>query len=363
MKAGCLVLETGEIFSGFFVGEHSQAGEVVFNTSHSGYEEISTDPSYYSQILVMTAPLQGNYGVSNSFWESQQIWIKGFICLEIQHSDRDMEWLKRLRSYKIPILHDVDTRSLVLKLRDEGVVWGALVPHSKDSKKEALNLIKFTKKTQHKDWTLAVSVNEVQNFKGKKKTGPKIALVDFGYKKNILHELLLRSSEVAVFPSRLNSLKEIKKWKPDGILLSNGPGNPEDVKEGTELVKHLLGWKFIFGICMGHQVLAQALGATNYKMKFGHRGSNHPIHDLLTDKIFMSSQNHGYAVKKDSLPDEVEMSHINLNDQTVAGLFSAKHKCLSVQFHPENHPGPRDSTSMFDFFIKQIKHKKKTKGQ
>ena len=324
MKTGCLVLETGDIFPGYFVGDHPQAGEVVFNTSHSGYEEIATDPSYYSQILVMTAPLQGNYGVSDEFWESEKVWIKGFICLEIQNSKRDQSWLKKLSQNQVPVLHNVDTRSLVLKLRDQGVAWGALVPHSKNSKREALDLIKSTKESEDPNWTRAVSVSEAQTFKGKKKSGLKIALVDFGYKKNILRELLKRSSEVCIFPSELKSLAKIKKYKPDGILLSNGPGDPKDVVEGTELVKNLLGWRFIFGICMGHQVLAQALGAENYKMKFGHRGSNHPIHDVLNDKIFMSAQNHGYATRMESLPPWAQVSHINLNDHTVAGLFSEK---------------------------------------
>lgn len=359
MKAGCLVLETGNIFSGYVLGKHSQAGEVVFNTSHSGYEEIATDPSYYSQILVSTAPMQGTYGTSDEAWESSQIWIRGFICVEMQNSKRDRSWRDKLTKHNVPILHQVDTRSLVLALREQGALWGAIVPYSDNSKKEALELIRFTKQSQAKDWTQEVCVQEMQTHKGKKKRGLKIALIDFGYKKNILRELLLRSSEVSIFPAHSSSLKEIKKYKPDGILLSNGPGNPSDVLEGTELVKSLLGWRFMFGICMGHQILAQALGAENYKLKFGHRGSNHPIHDLLSDQIFMSAQNHGYATQQNTLPADVKVSHINLNDNTVAGLFSKKYKFLGVQFHPENHPGPQEGSSLFDFFIKQIKQTQK----
>ena len=356
MKPSCLVLETGEIFPGYSFKGKPQAGEVVFNTSHTGYEEIATDPSYYSQILVMTAPLQGNYGVSDRFWESHKIWIKGFVCLEMQNTSRQHGWLERLKSYDVPTLSHVDTRQLVLRLRDKGVVWGAIVPLSKKSKKEALNLIKITKKSQIKDWTQLVSTQKIQNYKGKKRNGLKVAFVDFGSKQNILREVLKRTSEVSIFPSRLSSLKEIKKWKPDGLLLSNGPGDPRDVKEGTELVKGLLNWRFIFGICMGHQILAQALGSKTYKLKFGHRGSNHPIRDSLLDKVYMSAQNHGYVIQPGTLPEDVEVSHVNLNDNTIAGIFSKKHKCLGVQFHPENHPGPRDSLALFDFFIKQSKN-------
>ena len=355
MKPSCLVLETGEIFQGYSFGGKPQAGEVVFNTSHTGYEEIATDPSYFSQILVTTFPLQGNYGVSDKYWESNKIWIKGFVCVEMQDTTRDRGWLERLKNFEVPILSHVDTRQLVLRLRSKGVVWGAIVPLSKKSKKEALDLIKITKKSQIKDWTQLVSTQEVQNFKGKKRNGVKIAIVDFGFKKNILREILQRTSEVSIFPSRLSSLSKIKKWKPDGILLPNGPGDPKDVVEGTQLVKDLLNWRFIFGICMGHQVLAQALGAKTYKLKFGHRGSNHPIKDSLLDRIYMSAQNHGYAIQPGTLPADVEVSHVNLNDHTISGIFSKKYKCLGVQFHPENHPGPRESSALFDFFIKQVK--------
>jgi len=355
VKASCLVLETGEIFPGYSFEGESQAGEVVFNTSHCGYEEIATDPSYFSQILVMTAPLQGNYGASDTAWESDQIWIKGFVCLEMQNTKRENRWQQTLKKHKIPILHSVDTRQLVLRLRDRGVVWGAIVPWSKQSKREALKLIKITKKSQIKDWTQQVSTQEVQHFKGQRKNKLKVALIDFGSKKNILRETLKRVSEVSVFPSRLSSLNTIKKWKPDGLILSNGPGDPKDVIEGTKLIKELLGWRFMFGICMGHQVLAQALGAQTYKLKFGHRGSNHPIKDLLLDKIYMSSQNHGYVVQKGTLSEDIEVSHLNLNDNTIAGIFSKKHKCLGVQFHPENHPGPKESARLFDLFIQKVK--------
>ena len=357
-KLGCLVLETGEIFQGYFIGDETkpQAGEVVFNTSHSGYEEIATDPSYFSQIITMTAPMQGNYGASLNFWESKKLWIKGLIVLEMQSTDRDKKWLETLKTNEVPFLTDVDTRRLVLRLREKGVMWGALLPFSKEAKSKALKLIKESKK-QGKDWTQFVSTKSVQKFEGKKSQGPRVALIDFGYKQNILRELQKRCSKVAVFPASIKFFNDIKKFKPDGLLLSNGPGDPQDVEEGTLLVKKLLGWKFIFGICMGNQILGRSVGAKNYKLKFGHRGGNHPIKDYLLDKIYIVSQNHGYAIDKKTLPKEVKVSHVNLNDQTVAGLYSDKHKFLGVQFHPENHPGPRESDLLFDLFIKNLKSK------
>ena len=355
-KPGALVLETGEIFPGFLLCGLPCAGEVVFNTSHSGYEEMATDPSYFSQILVMTAPMQGNYGADDTVWESEKIWIKGFVTLEIQSSSREQSWLNKLSACHVPILTGPDTRKLVLRLRDKGSTWGALVELSKNSLSFAKQLIREAKK-QPKDWTYIVSEKSSKVFKGKKKKGPKIALIDFGCKKNILRELLKKASAVKVFPCR-SSAKEIKDWQPDGIVLSNGPGDPADVKEGTELVRQLLGWRFLLGICMGHQILGQAAGGKNYKLKFGHRGGNHPIKDDLAKSIYMVAQNHGYALKEDSLPKSIQVSHRNLNDQSVAGIYSETKNFLSVQFHPESHPGPHESSELFDMFFKKIAGKK-----
>ncbi|MCY4321811.1 MAG: glutamine-hydrolyzing carbamoyl-phosphate synthase small subunit [Bdellovibrionaceae bacterium] len=355
MTPGALILETGEIFKGLLSSDIIQAGEVVFNTSHLGYEEIATDPSYYNQILVMTAPLQGNYGSDLKYWQSEKIWIKAFVCLEMQNSLRDEQWLKTLTAHKIPILSSVDTRNLVLRLRRKGVIWGLVAPLSK--KISVKQLIK-QEQGKAKDWTKMVSVQKPKEFKGKKRTGLKIALIDFGYKKNILEELLQRSSMVCVFPSN-SSPSTIKNWKPSALVLSNGPGDPKDVVEGTQLVKKLLGFKPIFGICMGHQVLSQALGGRTYKLKFGHRGSNHPIQDKLLNRVYISAQNHGYVVNPKTLPKEVSISHINLNDHTTAGIFSKKYKCLSVQFHPEHSPGPKEGTALFDYFIKNLLKKGK----
>lgn len=351
-KPGCLVLETGEIFPGYLLCGAPQAGEVVFNTSHSGYEEMATDPSYFSQILVMTAPMQGNYEADDKVWESEKIWIKGFVCLEMQSSERERSWREKLKAYHVPLLTHLDTRKLVLHIREKGVTWGALVELSENSLSLGRKLIKETKK-QPKDWTYIVSSKTPKVFKGEKKRGPKTALIDFGFKKNILRELLQKSSFVKVFPCH-SSVKEVKDWDPEGIVLSNGPGDPEDVKKGTELVKALIGWRFLFGICMGHQILGQAAGGKNYKLKFGHRGSNHPIKDLRGNSVYMVAQNHGYALEESSLPSDVQVSHKNLNDQSVAGIYSESKKFLGVQFHPESHPGPHESSDLFDMFFKKI---------
>ncbi|MCB0390372.1 MAG: glutamine-hydrolyzing carbamoyl-phosphate synthase small subunit [Bdellovibrionales bacterium] len=351
---GYLVLETGEVYKGIFRGGQNRAGEVVFNTSHSGYEEMATDPSYYNQILLTTAPMQGNYGESNNVWESKNIWIQGFICLEMQNSPRDNSWLQKLTSHNVPILTDLDTRSIVLRLREAGTVWGAIVSATDERQaKEIANLLINEKKTEDKDWAFKVSSQEAYELDGPISNGVKVAVLDFGSKKNILHELQLRCEKVKVFPLRSNA-EEIKSWQPHGIMLSNGPGDPKDVAQAPDTIKALLGWKPIFGICMGHQILSLVLGADTYRLKFGHRGSNHPIKDKILNKIYMTSQNHSYAVDPKTIPDDVEVTHINLNDGTIAGIRNKNLKCMSVQFHPESHPGPHDAVGLFDEFLRQL---------
>jgi carbamoyl-phosphate synthase small subunit len=351
MNKGFLVLESGEAYEGVWHGGTPRAGEVVFNTSHSGYEEIATDPSYFSQIMVMTAPMQGNYGVSRTFWESRQMWIEGFVSLEIQKSSRDSGWRDQLIGQGIPILTDLDTRRIVLRLRDLGTPWGALVPAETPAQAKSLaaDLIRM-KKDMDPDWVQLVTRTEPEFRKGLKASGPRVAVMDYGCKENTLRELQASCSELAVFPSRTPE-RVIRDWAPSGIMLSNGPGDPAAVREATETVKALLGWKPIFGICMGNQILAQALGAKTFKLKFGHRGGNHPVRDMLIEEIYMTSQNHGYAVDGDSLPSDVRISHVNLNDNTVEGIECKAKKCYSVQYHPESHPGPRDARKLFDYFL------------
>jgi carbamoyl-phosphate synthase small subunit len=353
-QKGYLIIENGPSFEGRWRGGEAQAGEVVFNTSHSGYEEMATDPSYFSQILVTTAPQQGNYSVDRKVWESENIWIRGFVCLEMQSSERDSGWLRRLSDSRVPVLTDIDTRSLVIYLRSQGTKWGAVVAAETEpeARKMALSLIERSRGISP-DWTRHVCRRVAEDIVGQNARGPRVAVIDFGAKENILRELKMRVREMRVFPSNTTA-EEIKAYKPDGIMLTNGPGDPAEVKEGLKAVKALLGYRFIFGICMGHQVLSLALGAKTYKLRFGHRGSNHPIRDQLLQRVYMTSQNHGYNVDRESLPEGVEVTHINLNDNTVAGIAHSGLKCMSVQFHPESHPGPHDSTGLFDYFIKQM---------
>ena len=357
-----LVLQDGDVFGGEPLAAQTEfpekAGEVVFNTTHSGYEEIATDPSYMNQIIVMTAPMQGNYGVDDQVWESKKIWIHGFICLQMQYSKNNSSWADRLIENKIPIMTEVDTRTLVLKLRDQGTPWGALVQAENEAqaREKGLALIDKNKKLEA-DWVWTASRKESQEVVGDSPTGPRVAVLDFGAKENILRELKLRCSHLKIFPSRAD-IKTIEAFRPDGVMLTNGPGDPAEVQEAPATIKHFLGKVPVFGICMGHQVLSIALGAKTYKLKFGHRGANHPIQDHILDSIYMSSQNHGYAVDSATLPSHVLVTHKNLNDQTVAGFFSEKFNCLGIQYHPESHPGPHDAVKLFDFFIYKMIQKK-----
>lgn len=351
---GYLVLESGEIYTGEWQGGTDRAGEVVFNTSHSGYEEIATDPSYFSQIVVMTAPMQGNYGIEDDVWESRQLWIDGFICLEIQDSERDQAWKKRLTENGIPLLTEIDTRMLALRLRQGGTPWGALVQAQDQASAlaKAQTLI-AQKKTLDKDWVYIASRKEPEVRRGDNMVGPRVAVLDFGSKENILRELQHRCSEIRIFNSR-TSVQDILAYNPDGIMLTNGPGDPADVKVAIGTVRELLGVKPIFGICMGHQILGLALGAKTYKLKFGHRGSNHPIRDTVLNQIYVTSQNHGYAVEESTLPSDVKVTHVNLNDGTVAGFYSEKRKCLGIQYHPESCPGPHEASGLFSYFVERM---------
>lgn len=364
MKNYYLILENNEVFKGVAVDQQQahfpdQAGEIVFNTSHSGYEEIATDPSYHNQIVVMTAPMQGNYGAHNHMWESQKIWIKGFVCLQMQSSSSNSTWKTQLVQNNVPILTEVDTRTLVIQLRELGTPWGALVSayNEAEALEKAHTLIKKLK-SEDQDWVWQASRKEIQEVMGENPNGPKVAVLDFGSKENILRELKKRCSHIKIFPSRTD-VQYIEIYKPDAMMLTNGPGDPSQVKIAVQTIQAFMGRIPIFGICMGHQVLSLALGAKTFKLKFGHRGANHPIKDNILQKIYMSSQNHGYAVQADTLPAHVMVTHINLNDNSVAGFFSEKFNCLGIQYHPESHPGPHDAVELFDFFINKMLNKGK----
>lgn len=353
---GYIGLEDGTLFEGNWQGSvDSSAGEVVFNTSMVGYQEIVTDPSYHRQIIVMTAPEQGNYGVIGSERESEQVWVKGFVCVNLNESfseGRD-QFSGELANFSTPALSGVDTRSLTLHLRDQGTPWGAMV--KADNPEEAKKLIQAKiqegKKAAGDDWVYEVTTKNRIDLKGRKRKG-RVAIIDYGVKKNIVSELQQRFKDVAIFGSR-TPVSEILEWDPDGIMLTNGPGDPSQVKGSVECVQALLGQKPIFGICMGNQILALALGGKTYKLKFGHRGGNHPVQDFATNEIYMTSQNHGYAVSED-LPSGVKVSQINLYDKTVEGIEAPGKKAWSVQYHPESNPGPNDASKLFDYFASEV---------
>jgi carbamoyl-phosphate synthase small subunit len=355
VKKGFLVLETGHTFEGRLLNDNrAKAGEVVFNTSHSGYEQISSDPSYFQQIMVMTAPMQGNYGVTETNWESKKYWINGFVCLQMQDTAGNRAFLADLAKQEIPVLDQVYTRELVLLLRRQGTVRGAIVPaETRDQALAAWEQLK-SQVPDGSDWPFLVSRKNRESIQGRNPNGPRVAVMDFGCKENILRCVQKRASQVEIFNSRATA-QEILDWKPDGVLLSNGPGDPESVEKSVETIATLLGKKPMFGICMGHQLLARAFGAKTYKLRFGHRGANHPVQDKILNQIYVTSQNHGYAVDDKTLPDFVEVTHLNLNDHTVEGIRSQQHQCMSVQFHPESHPGPNDAEILFDEFTRMMR--------
>lgn len=361
---GYLVLESNEVFQGelSFPEEKSEkefysferAGEVVFNTSHFGYEEIATDPSYFSQIVVLTAPQQGNYGISKEVWESRRIWIEGFVALDVQDSVRDHSWRKQLQEHHVPVLSGLDTRFITLRLREKGTPWGAIVvANSKEQALKKAHVLISQKKMNPKDWVFEVSRKETELRRGEIPFGPKLAVLDFGVKENIIKLLCRYSKEVAIFNSR-TSYENLQAYMPDALMLTNGPGDPAEVQIVVDVVKRFLGRIPVFGICMGHQILALAIGARTYKLKFGHRGSNHPIDDKLLNQIYVSSQNHGYAVDKESLPKNVQVTQINLNDNTVAGFYSQDRNFLGIQYHPEACPGPHEAMNLFKFFFEKM---------
>ncbi len=348
---GYLVLENGEIFEGERIGYTvDTACEVVFNTGMAGYIETFTDPSYAGQGIVMTYPLIGNYGVIPEDYESDRIWAKAVFIHEIAEFESNFRTKfnldKLLRDFKIPGLSNVNTRKLTKTLRDAGTMKGYITSNinnmdeimNKIEKYEILNIVD------------KVTSKEIRTYgKGKEK---KVALMDYGFKHNIVNSLLKRGAEVTVFPADTPAEKVIE-MKPDGIMLSNGPGNPEDCEFQIKNVKKLYNTDIpILGICLGHQLMGIANGAKTAKLKYGHRGPNHPVKDLKENRVYITSQNHGYYILEDSIDKKTaEVSHINLNDNTVEGLRYKNKKIFTVQFHPEACPGPQDTAYIFDEFF------------
>ena len=341
-----LILENGMVFEGNAFGYLSDSvGEVVFTTGMTGYQEVLTDPSYYGQIVTMTYPLIGNYGVNLEDVESNSPKVRGFIvrekCSFPSNFRCEMNLDDYLKQNKIVGLEGIDTRALTKVLRNNGTMKGIIVVNEIGEQDINDRIEAYSNKEAVKN----VTTDKVYTIEGK---GKHVAVMDFGIKTNILRCFKKRGCKLTVFPANAKA-EDILAINPDLVFLSNGPGDPQDVPESIENIKKLIGKKPIVGICLGHQLLTLALGGTTTKLKFGHRGCNHPVKDLETNKVTITSQNHGYVVE--TLPEEVVATHININDGTIEGM---KHKTLpifSVQFHPEASAGPHDSEYIFDKFM------------
>ena len=350
-----LLLDDGKKFDGRPFGFNGETiGEVCFNTGMTGYQEIITDPSYCKQIVTMTSPHIGNYGVNEEDVESDNIQVSGFIIKEetlIPSNWRSVTSIgDYLRKNKVVGIQHLDTRELTRHIRDNGAMNGII--SSTDSNVDSLRE-KLNKAPSMNGLDLAKVVSTKKIYEWSSDGKYKIAAIDYGIKHNILNLLTENNCRVTVFPAK-TSAEEILKFNPDGVFLSNGPGDPAAVTYGIEMVKELLGKKPIFGICLGHQILSLALGASTFKLKFGHRGINHPVKNMVSNNVEITSQNHGFAVDINSLPENVISTHINLNDNTSEGIQCEDLKAFSVQYHPESSPGPHDSRYLFNKFIDLI---------
>ena len=360
-KKAILLLEDGTIFHGKVVGDKdgTSFGEVCFNTGMTGYQEIFTDPSYYGQLMITTNAHIGNYGTFSEEVESEDIKIAGLICKNFSYNysreRSDLSLEEFLTNNNLLAISDVDTRALVSYIRKHGAMNAVISTRvdEVDALKKELAAIPSMKGLE-----LASKVSTKQPyFVGEEDAEFKVAALDIGIKKNILRNLAKKGCYIKVFPYD-TSFEEMESWNPDGYFLSNGPGDPEPLTNAIDVAKKIMEKdKPLFGICLGHQIIALANGIDTFKMHHGHRGINHPIKNLLTGKGEITSQNHGFAVSKESLEanPEVEITHIHLNDQTVAGLQMKNKNCFSVQYHPEAGPGPNDALYLFDQFIENMK--------
>ncbi len=357
MKA-VLVLEDGTVFEGEGFGCQGEAfGEVVFNTSITGYQEIITDPSYKGQIVMMTYPLIGNYGVNEEDGESRKPWLEGFVVKELSAIRSNwrstMSLDEYLKKHNIIGIQGIDTRALTRLLRINGAQQGVI--SSRDFDKDSLmKKLTASPRLAGVDLVKEVTCKEAYDWTADKKRF-KVIVLDCGVKFNILRNLVSAGCKVKVVPAQ-TSAEQMLKLKPDGLLLSNGPGDPEAVTYVIETARKLIGKLPMFGICLGHQMLGLALGGKTYKLKFGHHGGNHPVKDLKTGAVAITSQNHGFNVDMKSIPDKnIVMTHQNLYDGTAEGLEHKKLKLFSVQYHPEAGPGPHDAQYLFERFVKMMK--------
>lgn len=379
-KSGALVLEDGAVFPGELFGaeepklKNGVLGEVVFNTAMSGYQEILTDPSYLGQIVVMTYPHIGNYGINLEDVESRSVFVSGFVAHEF--CEQPSNWRAKeglgefFRRKGIPALTGVDTRAITRYLRDKGAMNAYLVTPAPASKAEAEELVRRLRAEPpfgDRDLVAEVTCREPYDWvkshgdrsaawntpATEAKDSPLVVVMDLGVKHNMLRSLVSRGCRVKVVPA-FTSAEEILKLSPKGVLLTNGPGDPARVQKVPDTVRGLLGKVPIFGICMGHQILGHSIGAKTFKMKFGHHGANQPVLDVKSGRVMITSQNHGYAIDPETLPPWAKVAQINLNDQSVESIALPEHQAYSVQYHPEACPGPRDSMGYFDEFMKAM---------
>jgi carbamoyl-phosphate synthase small subunit len=381
--AAILALEDGRVFRGEGFGARGTAvGEICFNTSMTGYQEILTDPSYRGQIVAMTAPQIGNYGANAIDVESGTPHVRAFVIEELSAIPSNWRAEFSLSDYLerngIPGIEGIDTRALTRHLRTRGAMRAcvtteldenAAIEAAKNASYDGVDFVQEVTPPEAYEWDpdgeksrdwVQAKADEAREmdalgnvFLPAAETQRRIVAYDFGMKKNILRLLRSKGFQVEVVPARTPAADVLAR-KPDGVFLSNGPGDPAELTYAHETVRGLVGKVPLFGICLGHQVLGLALGGKTFKLKFGHRGANQPVKDLRSGKIAITSQNHGYAIDPDSLPDDVEVTHVNLNDGTVAGLAHKSHPAFSVQYHPEASPGPHDAGYFFDQFAKTV---------
>ncbi|HHW47432.1 MAG TPA: glutamine-hydrolyzing carbamoyl-phosphate synthase small subunit [Clostridiaceae bacterium] len=356
MKA-ILALEDGTIFKGRSFGVEGEViGEIVFNTGMTGYQEVITDPSYYGQIVTMTYPLIGNYGINLDDMESGRPQIRGMIVREVCRTPSNFRSDERLDDYlkrhNIMGIEGIDTRALTRIIREKGTMKGIITT---DENFDFNKKIDEIKSYRIKNPVSEVTTREIKYFKG---SGYRIALIDYGIKQNIIRSLLERNCEIYQFPAS-SPAEDILSINPDGIVLSNGPGDPKDCGREIGVIKSLLGKKPVFGICLGHQLIALAMGADTEKLKYGHRGCNHPVKDLEKDLTYITTQNHGYTVVECSIDTgRAVVTHRNMNDGTIEGIRYKDMPVFSVQFHPEASPGPMETAYLFNKFIDVIRENK-----
>ena len=359
-----LILNNGKIFKGYSFGNiGTTIGEVCFNTGMTGYQEILTDPSYCGQLVTFTYPHIGNYGINEKDIESSKIQASGLIIKEGSPIVSNFRATDSLENYliknKIVGIQGIDTRALTRTLRDEGSMNG-IISSKKISVSQLKKELDSHPDMNGMDLVKKVTCKKAYNWNKTNKMY-KIAAIDYGIKYNILRLIENEDCHIKIFPGDVSANK-IKQFKPDGIFLSNGPGDPAAVSYAIQTIQDLLQTKIpIFGICLGHQILALALGAKTYKLKFGHRGCNHPVKNLALNNIEITSQNHGFSIDSDNIPNEFTVTHTSLNDGTIEGIKCIKHPAFSVQYHPESSPGPHDSRYLFKQFINMMKKYKNAK--